>query len=162
MRQEQDDIFTVWLSCPVTSVLGFSSVTARQRPTGRPNRQITNETWIRAHDGSAARHVDHLLGVGGLSPRVLLAGHGDEPIEAQALVAADHGITITYDLNLIINPGQIVSRPLKSHSSIRHIQAAYLPGQTSPAVTAGIQALRHVRQHRRQQLTGDGASPGVL
>jgi DNA-binding transcriptional LysR family regulator len=113
--------------------------------------ELGGETWIRAHDGSAARHVDHLLGLGGLSPRVLLAGHGDEPVEAQALVAAGRGITIAYDLNVIINPDQIVSLRLNGDPSVRHIRAAHLPDQASPAVTAGIQALRRVAKHHQQQ-----------
>jgi DNA-binding transcriptional LysR family regulator len=114
---------------------------------------LGGETWIRAHDGPAARHVDHLLSQHRLAPAVLTAGHGEEPIEAQALVAAGRGITIAYDLNVIINPGQIAVRPLTGCRSARHIQAAYLPGPHSPAATAAIQALRQVGQRRRQRLT---------
>ena len=115
---------------------------------------LRDETWIRAHDGPAARHIDHLLSQHYLAPAMLTAGHGEEPIEAQALVAAGRGITIAYDLNIIINPGQIVARPLSGCRSVRHIQAAYLPEQHSPAVTAAIKALRQVGQHHHQRLAG--------
>jgi DNA-binding transcriptional LysR family regulator len=110
------------------------------------------ETWIRAHDGSAARYVDHVLGGAGLSPPMLLAGHGDEPIEAQALVAAGRGVTLAHDLNVITDPAQIVARPLLGSTSTRRVQAAYLPGLRSPAIAATIKALRHVADRRRQRL----------
>src|SRR3954468_7188313 len=38
---------------------------------------LAGEVWIRAHDGSAARLVDHVLDRAGLRPEVMLAGHGD-------------------------------------------------------------------------------------
>jgi DNA-binding transcriptional LysR family regulator len=117
-------------------------------------RDLGGETWIRAHGGPAARHVDHLLSQHRLDPAILTAGHGEEPIEAQALVAAGRGIAIAYDLNLIINPGQIVARPLSGCRSVRHVQAAHLPGQHGPAAVAAIKALRQIGQrHARAQLS---------
>jgi hypothetical protein len=40
-------------------------------------------------------------------------------------------------------------RPLAGRTSVRHIQAAYLPGQRSPAFTATIDALRQLGHDRR-------------
>src|SRR3954466_2613310 len=42
---------------------------------------LAEETWIRAHEGSAARRVDAVLARAGLRPPMLLAGRGDEPFE---------------------------------------------------------------------------------
>jgi DNA-binding transcriptional LysR family regulator len=114
-------------------------------------RDLGNETWIRSHDGSAARHIDHLLSQQDLHPAIVSAGHGEEPIEAQALVAAGRGITAAYDLNVIINPEQVVARPLTGCRSVRHIQAASVSGTRSPATTATINALRHVGQQRQER-----------
>src|SRR5436305_1919654 len=47
-------------------------------------RRLARETWIRAHAGSAARLIDHVLAHARRSRAIRLAGHGDEPIEAQA------------------------------------------------------------------------------
>jgi DNA-binding transcriptional LysR family regulator len=116
---------------------------------------LRNETWIRAHDGSLARLTDHLIGTNGMAPRLLLAGHGEEPIEAQALVAAGRGITLAHDLNVIVNPDQIAVRPLLGRRSVRHIQAAYLPGHRSPAITAALEALQHIGRRRRTVRTAD-------
>jgi DNA-binding transcriptional LysR family regulator len=113
-------------------------------------QELGAETWIRAHDGSAARHIDHLLSQAGFSPRIIAAGHGDEPIETQALVAAGRGITVAHDLNVLISPEHVAVRPLVDVNSLRHVRAAHLPGHRSPAVTAAIDSLRQVA-HRRQQ-----------
>ncbi len=121
--------------------------------------QLADQTWIRAHDGSAARHVDHLLAQGHLAPPLLLAGHGDEPIEAQALVAAGRGITIAYHLNVIINPAQIAVRELVGCASVRHIHAACLPGPHGPATQATIDALQQLRQHDRAGDPPGSAAP---
>jgi DNA-binding transcriptional LysR family regulator len=126
---------------------------ARHRLAARSTvriQELGDETWIRAHDGSAARHVDHLLSRVDFSPHMLSAGHGDEPIEAQALVAAGRGITIAYDLNVLVSPENIAVRPLAGLTSLRRVQAAYLPGHRSPAVTAAIDALRHLGQRRHR------------
>src|SRR5215204_3159192 len=64
---------------------------ARHRLAGRPVlalEELAGETWIRANDGSAARLLDHVLAEAGLRPPVLLAGHGDEPVETQVYVVA--------------------------------------------------------------------------
>jgi DNA-binding transcriptional LysR family regulator len=120
---------------------------------------LRDETWIRAHDGAAARQVDQLLTQHRLVPPVLLAGHGAEPIENQALVAAGRGITIAYDLNVVIDPDQIAVRPLSGRATgVRHVQAAYLPGRHSPATDATIEALRQVGQRRQQQLAASAAA----
>ncbi len=115
-------------------------------------QDLASETWVRPHDGSAARHVDHVLVQGHLQPDLILAGHGDEPVETQALVAAGRAITAAYDLNVIVRPDQIAVRPLVGVTSVRRIQAGYLAGQRSPAVTATIEALREVGLRRQGQL----------
>src|SRR5918992_1705046 len=84
---------------------------------------LAGETWIRANDGSAARLVDHVLAGAGLRPRLLLAGHGDEPVEAQAFIAAGRGVTVAHELNMLLDPAQIVAVPLVD-GPVRHIQAA--------------------------------------
>ena len=114
-------------------------------------QDLRNETWIRSHDGSAARHIDHLLSQADLNPAIVTAGHGDEPIEAQALVAAGRGITMAHDLNVIINSEQVVARPLTGCRSIRHVQAASVSGARSPATVATIKALRQIGQQRRER-----------
>jgi DNA-binding transcriptional LysR family regulator len=117
-----------------------------------PLRELAGETWIRAHDGSAARHVDQLLSALPESPRVLLAGHGDEPVEAQALVAAGRGITVAYDLNVLVGVDQIAVRPLTGVRSVRHVRAAHLRGRPGPAVAATLDALRELGRRRRHRL----------
>lgn len=111
--------------------------------TGQPLR-------LNAAARTPARHIDHLLASHHLPPPLLLAGHGDEPIETQALVAAGRGLTIAYALNVIIDPDQVVARPLSGTRSLRHVQGAYPPGTHSPAITATIDALRQVGQRHRQ------------
>src|SRR5919107_261988 len=44
-------------------------------------RDLSRDTWIRAHHGSAARLVDHVLHGAGIPPPPLPAGHSDEPGE---------------------------------------------------------------------------------
>jgi DNA-binding transcriptional LysR family regulator len=103
---------------------------------------LAGETWVRAHDGSGSDLVDHVLGLAGLQPPIVLAGRGDEPVEAQALVAAGKGITIAHALNVIISD-RIVVRPL-SGAPVRHVQAAIMAGQLAPAALATLDALRAV------------------
>src|SRR3954470_5738865 len=43
-------------------------------------RELARDPWIRAHHGSAARLVDHVLAGAGLQPPLVLAGGGDEPV----------------------------------------------------------------------------------
>jgi DNA-binding transcriptional LysR family regulator len=118
-------------------------------------QDLHDEIWIRAHDGSLARLTDQLLDANGMTPQLLLAGHGEEPIEAQALVAAGRGITLAHDLNVIVNPEHIAVRPLVGRTSVRHIQAAYLLGHRSPLVTAALDALQRIGQSRRAVHTAD-------
>src|SRR3954447_17219483 len=67
-------------------------------------RELAAVPWIRAHHGSAARLVDHVLAGAGLQPPLVRAGAGDEPVEAQAFVAAGRGVTVAHDLNVLIAP----------------------------------------------------------
>jgi len=88
---------------------------ARHPLAARPElaaADLAGETWIRAHDGSAARLVDHVLEAAGLRPPLLLAGHGDEPVEGQVYVVAGDGVALAYALDVIINPAEIAIRPL--------------------------------------------------
>jgi DNA-binding transcriptional LysR family regulator len=103
---------------------------------------LADDTWIRAHDGSAARLVDHVLATAGLHPPVLLAGHGDEPVEAQVYVVAGDGVALAYQLNVIINPAEIAVRPLADPAPVRHVQAALPRGQRSPGALALLELLR--------------------
>jgi len=108
---------------------------------------LAAETWVRAHDGSGARLVDHVLAQAGLRPPIVLAGRGDEPVEAQALVAAGKGITIAHELNVVISD-RITVRPLSGGAPVRRIQAAAMAGRLPPAAAATLDALREVaRQH---------------
>jgi DNA-binding transcriptional LysR family regulator len=106
--------------------------------------QLSRDTWIRAHHGSAARLVDHVLDRAGLQPSVLHAGHGDEPVEAQAFVAAGRGIALAHRLNVLINPEQITAVPLAGEGPVRHIQAAIMRDQRAPAARAVIDALGEI------------------
>lgn len=125
---------------------------ARHPLAGRPTvhlDQLHHETWIRPHGGSLARLIDKFINASGATPHVLFAGHGEEPIEAQALVAAGRGISLAHDLNVIINPDQVAVRALYPTSAVRHIQVAYLPGHRSPAITATLNALQQIARRRQ-------------
>ncbi len=110
--------------------------------------ELTGDTWIRAHTGSAARLVDRLLAGLEIRPPIRLAGNGDEPIEAQALVAAGAGITFAHRLNVVLEPDHVTVKPLRRRHEIRHIQAACLPGDRPPAVAATITALEDIGRRR--------------
>jgi DNA-binding transcriptional LysR family regulator len=105
---------------------------------------LAGETWIRPHDGSAARLVDHVLAGAGLHPPTLLAGHGDEPVETQVYVVAGDGVALAYRLNVIINPAEIAIRPLSGPTPVRHLQAALLADQQSPGALALLEVLREL------------------
>jgi DNA-binding transcriptional LysR family regulator len=109
---------------------------------------LAGDTWIRAHQGSAARLVDHVLQRAGLSPTMLPAGHGDEPVEAQAFVAAGRGVTLAYDLNVLISHEQIAVVPLRDEAPARQVQAALMREQRAPAPRAVLEALREVGRRR--------------
>jgi DNA-binding transcriptional LysR family regulator len=121
--------------------------------------QLAGETWIRAHDGSAARLVDHVLGRAGLQPAIQLAGHGDEPVEAQALVAAGRGVTIAHQLNVLVDPDRIRAVPLAGGAPVRHVQAATLSNQHAPAARALLDVLQEIGR-RRLQLARDAQPAG--
>jgi hypothetical protein len=82
-----------------------------------------------------------------LQPPILHAGHGDEPIEAQAFIAAGKGIAVAHRLNVILDPVQIAAVPLRD-APVRHIQAAIVREHRAPAALAVIDALHEVgRRH---------------
>lgn len=108
---------------------------------------LAADTWIRPHHGSAARLLDHVLHVAGVRPEIMLAGHGDEPVEAQAFVAAGHGVALAHDLTVVIDPGHIAAVPVVGVPP-RHIQAAVLRDQHAPAPRAVLDVLREVGRRR--------------
>jgi DNA-binding transcriptional LysR family regulator len=105
---------------------------------------LADETWIRAHEGSAARRLDLVLARAGLHPPILLAGRGDEPFEAQALVAAGRGVALTHRLTVVVSGHQLAVRPLADSVGGRRVQAAVLTGPQRPAVRAALRALLKV------------------
>jgi DNA-binding transcriptional LysR family regulator len=108
---------------------------------------LAGDTWIRAHHGSAARLVDHVLERAGLRPEILGAGHGDEPVEAQAFVAAGHGVMVAHGLNVLIEPERIAIAGLEG-APVRHVQAAIAEGQRAPAALAALDCLRELGRGR--------------
>jgi DNA-binding transcriptional LysR family regulator len=112
-------------------------------------RDLAQDTWFRAHHGSAARLVDHVLRTAGLRPPVVLAGHGDEPVETQAFIAAGHGVTVAHDLNVIIHPRQIVAVPIADAAPARRIQAAVVRGERAPVPRAVLAVLEELGDRRR-------------
>jgi len=124
---------------------------ARHRLAAQPTvaiRDLADDTWIRAHDGSAARLVDHVLASAGLSPPLLLVGHGDEPVETQVHVVAGDGIALAYQLNVLINPAETAVRPLAGPAPVRHVQAALLRDQHAPGAHALLDLLRELEPSR--------------
>jgi DNA-binding transcriptional LysR family regulator len=111
-------------------------------------RDLRRDTWLRAHHGSAARLVDHVLHGAGIRPPLLLAGHGDEPVEAQAFVAAGRGVTIAHALNVLIAPDQIAAVPLAGGAPVRRVQAAILRDHRAPLARAALDALVEVGRAR--------------
>jgi DNA-binding transcriptional LysR family regulator len=112
-------------------------------------RDLARDTWIRAHHGSAARLVDYVLHGAGIAPPILAAGHGDEPVEAQAFVAAGRGVTVAHALNVLIAPAQIAAVPLAG-GPVRRIQAAIMREQRAPLARAALDALVDVGRRRRR------------
>ncbi len=110
---------------------------------------LAGETWIRAHDGSAADLAEHVLARHGLDPPRLLAGHGDEPVEAQALVAAGRGVTLIHGLTVIIDRENLLTRPLDGERFARRVSVAHATGPLAPAVRAVLDAIRRVGRQRR-------------
>jgi DNA-binding transcriptional LysR family regulator len=116
-------------------------------------RDLSGETWIRPNDGSAARLVDHVLRRTRLEPEIQLAGHGDEPVEAQAFVAAGRGIALAHELNILIDHERIASRPIADRVPARQIQAAIVREQRAPATLAVLDVLRELGERRRARRT---------
>ena len=110
--------------------------------------ELGGETWIRAHHGSAARLTDHVLSRAELAPAIVHAGHGDEPVETQAFVAAGHGITLAHRLNVLLNPDQVTAVPLTGDTPVRHIQAAIMRDQRAPASRVVVDTLREIGAQR--------------
>jgi DNA-binding transcriptional LysR family regulator len=108
---------------------------------------LAGDTWIRAHRGSAARLVEHVLHGAGIDPPRVLSGHGDEPVEAQAFVAAGRGVTLAHQLNVLIS-ADIAVVPLRDEAPVRQVQAALMRDQRAPAVRAALEALREVGRRR--------------
>lgn len=104
---------------------------------------LAEETWIRAHDGSAADLVLHVLSEHDLRPRMLLAGHGDEPVEIQALVAAGRGVTFTWDLTVVVSGLDLVLLPIRERTDPRRVGAALPAGTVPPRTAAVLDALLH-------------------
>ncbi|WP_350279108.1 LysR family transcriptional regulator [Kribbella sp. HUAS MG21] len=142
---ENVDIVTLF-DDPLTVLLP-----ARHWLADRPAVQLSdlgNETWIRAHTGSAARMIDRLLTLTDADPSIRLAGNGDEPIEAQALVAAGAGIAFAHRLNVVLEPDQLAIKPLRGlQNEHRHIQAACRTGERTPTVAATMTALTEIGHH---------------
>jgi DNA-binding transcriptional LysR family regulator len=111
-------------------------------------RDLARDTWVRAHRGSAARLVDHVLHRAAVDPPLLHAGHGDEPVEAQAFVAAGRGVTVAHALNVVIAPEQIAAVPLAGGTPVRRVQAAIMREQRAPLARAALDALVEIgRRH---------------
>ena len=137
-------------------------------PTGHPLSERTTlrladlgeTSWIRAHEGSAARLIDRVAARAGVTPRLMLAGQGDEPVEGQALVVAGHGITFAHELNVLLDPAGLAVRPLADPGlPVRTVQAAFMEGQRAPGALAVLDVLREigVEEARRRAAPDDGA-----
>jgi DNA-binding transcriptional LysR family regulator len=109
--------------------------------------QLAQDPWIRAHHGSAARLVDHVLAGAGIQPPLVLAGGGDEPVEAQAFVAAGRGVTVAHELNVLITPDRVAAVPLAG-APVRRVQAAIMREQRAPLARAALDALAEMGRQR--------------
>src|SRR5918992_1239189 len=105
-------------------------------------RRLAGDTGLRAHGGWGARLPHNVLAGAGLRPPLMLAGHGDEPVETQVHVVAGDGVALAYELNVIINPAGIAIRPLAGDAPVRHVQAAILRDQRAPGSRALLEVLR--------------------
>jgi DNA-binding transcriptional LysR family regulator len=117
-------------------------------------RDLRGETWLRPHTGIAARLLDHVLRRARLDPEIRLAGHGDEPVEAQAFVAAGRGVALAHELNILIDHEQIASVPIADRVPSRWIQAAIMREQRAPAARAVVDAMREVGERQASRLAG--------
>jgi DNA-binding transcriptional LysR family regulator len=115
--------------------------------------ELAGDTWVRAHDGGAARMVDAVLARAGIRPSLLLAGHGDEPVEAQALVAAGRGVTLAHALNVVVGEARLAIRSLAGGWPVRRVQAAALRGHRPPAARALLEVLQAAGAERAAALS---------
>jgi DNA-binding transcriptional LysR family regulator len=104
---------------------------------------LASDTWIRAHEGGAARLVDGTLARAGIDPPILHAGRGDEPVEAQVYVVAGAGVLLAHELNVIVNRAGIAIRPLLDGPP-RSISVA-IPRDCPPPTRALVALLRELR-----------------
>jgi len=109
---------------------------------------LCDDVWIRAHDGALARLLDLALADRGLHPPLLLAGHGEEPVEVQALVAAGRGITLSYDLTVVVSEHDLRLIPLVGPAAGRTVSVAVPDGPLTPPVRATLDALIEVGRRR--------------
>jgi DNA-binding transcriptional LysR family regulator len=135
-------------------------------PADHPRAQATvtpadlaHDTWILAHDGSAADLVERVLTRHRLDPPRLLAGHGDEPVEIQALVAAGRGVTLTHELTVVVRQDNLVTRPLTGESGVRHIRVAGPAGRLTTAAETVLATVQAVGEQHRTLLAQPGSSP---
>lgn len=112
---------------------------------------LAHDTWIRAHDGSAADLIERVLARHQLDPPRLLAGHGDEPVEIQALVAAGRGVTLTHELTVIVRRDNLVTRPLTTVTGVRHIRVAHPTGPLTTATETVLHTVQVIGEHHRTQ-----------
>jgi DNA-binding transcriptional LysR family regulator len=120
--------------------------------------ELAGETWIHAHDGAAARLVDHIFRTAGLAPKVVRAGRGDEPVDSQGLVAAGMGIGVTHALGIWMSRSDVVARRL-ADGPVRHIQAALLRDHRAPATLAVLDILREVCREQAEHYSGERPRP---
>jgi len=80
---------------------------------------------------------------------VLLAGHGEEPVEVQALVAAGRGITLCYDLTVMVSRHDLRLVPITGPATGRSIGVAVPDGPLPPPARATLDALLEAGRRRR-------------
>jgi DNA-binding transcriptional LysR family regulator len=128
---------------------------ARHRLAARDEialHDVATETWLRAHDGGAARLLDHVLAETGIEPRIRLAGRGDEPVEGQVYVVAGAGVMLAHELNVIVDRDGIAVRPLAGPAPTRFVQAAAPAGPPATAARAVLEILRDLgKAHARRR-----------
>jgi DNA-binding transcriptional LysR family regulator len=95
---------------------------------------LAGSTWVRAAGGEAADVLDATLARARIAPRLLAAGHGDEPVEAQVYVASGAAVMLAHALNVIIDRERIAIRPLRDGPDRRILLA--VPRDRPPATRA--------------------------
>ena len=113
--------------------------------------EVKDETWLRAHDGGAARLFDHVLDTTGLRPRIRHAGRGDEPVEGQVYVVAGAGVMLAHELNVIVDREGIAVMPVDGPAPVRFVQAAVPNDQRAPAARAVLEILRRLGKAHAQR-----------